>query len=159
MSTAVMSRFNKVLQSLRRQPAYTLMRGVARFATVRALVVAARSLWHRGRVNRYRTECARRLGDSLFAGLDVEGFVRRLHADGVAHGLKLPPAVVAEIRAWAEAHPCYADRDPRYGFFPLVREPAERHLGKPILLGQHFNAASDCPVIQRLAEDPALQCI
>jgi hypothetical protein len=145
-----------ILHSLSEQPGYTLMRGVARFGGARRLVAGTRRLAHRVRTQRLLEQCEARMGESVFTDLDRPAFVRELSEQGVAFGLKLPVELVGEIRAWSAAHPCFADRDSRHGFDLAARDRAERALGKPILLAQHFNAARDCPAISRLIQDPAL---
>lgn len=154
-----MSRLNTVLRSLGSQPGYTLMRGIARFESVRSLVAGSRSLLHGARQRRLLRDLEARMGDTQFPGLDREDFVRRLRHEGIAYGLKLPAGAVAEILAWAQQQPCYADRDPRHGFTLAQRAEAEARLGKPVLLAQYFNVATQCPTIARLAADPALQWI
>jgi hypothetical protein len=148
-----------VARSLTTQPGYTLMRGVARFGVVRNMIAGARGFAQRRQVRRFLDQCESRMSTSLFPGLDRQRFVQALRQDGVAHGLKLPAQLVAEIRQWSEQHPCYADRDPRHGFMLEQRKAAEARLGKPILLAQHFNAASECQSINHLASDPMLQWI
>lgn len=148
-----------VLDSLRRQPGYTLMRGVARFPSVRSLVAGSRRLTGGPQLQRVLRDCEARLGSSAFAGLDREAFVRQLDAEGIAFGLTLAPEIVGEIRAWAASHPCHADRDPRLGFLAHERERAEAALGKPVMLAQYFNTTRDCPAIARLADDPVLRWV
>ncbi len=145
-----------ILNSLRKQPGYTLMRGVARFPTMRRVVAGGRRLAHTERLPKTLKACEARLSETVFPQLDREDFVRRLDDDGVAFGLKLPLAQVEEIRSWAAGNPCYADRDPRHGFAPGDRQSAEAKLGKPIMLAQYFNTVRDCPAVARLANDPAL---
>jgi hypothetical protein len=154
-----LSRLSTVLNSLGTQPGYTLMRGVARFKSVRDLVARSRGVLHGARTRRFLADCQARMAESAFADLDRDDFVRRLRSEGVAYGLTLQPALVAEIRHWAERNPCYADRAPQHGFELSARARAESELGKPILLAQHFNTATGCPAIARLIDDPALQWI
>jgi hypothetical protein len=99
------------------------------------------------------------MSTTLFPQLDREAFVRDLREDGVAFGLKLPADLVEEIRAWADAHPSFADREAALGVRPGGLAAAEARLGKRILLTQYFNARSECPAVARLASDPALQWI
>jgi len=153
------SRITNVLRSLRQQPAYTLMRGVARFGAVRRAVADTRSALQRSTASTFLRECEARLPQSTFQGIDRFELVRRLREDGAAFGLRIPPETVTEILRWSEATPCYADREPQHGFRLADRGQAEQHLGKPILLAQHFNAGVECAAIQRLAQDPLLQWI
>ena len=154
-----MPRLSHVARALATQPGYTLMRGVARFASVRSLVADARRRMHVQRLRAYLAACEARMGESLFPGVDLAAFVRRLSEDGVAFGLTLPAPMVAEICRYAAQQPCHADRDLAHGFRVAERGLAEAHLSKPILLAQYFNAASQCPTIGQLLCDPALQWI
>lgn len=154
-----MGRLVHILTSLRKQPSYTLVRGVARFASIRGLVTRARSTLDRNKVRRYIAECDARLDSSCFQDLDRLNFVRQLRDDGVAFGLRLPEQIVREIRDFAEKTPCYADRIPSYGFRLLQHEAAQEVLRKPILLAQYFNTAEQCPAIEKLVQDPVLQWI
>lgn len=154
-----MYRLKTVLNSLATQPGYTMMRGAARFGSLRTLVAGTRSALHGARTRRVLEDCERRVAESWFADLDRPDFVRRLHDEGIAFGLSLPPDALAEIRTWAEQQPCFADREPALGFRLADRAAAEARLGKPILLAQYFDAATDCPAIGRLASDPVLRWI
>ncbi len=154
-----MSRLSNVLNSLGTQPGYTLMRGVARFDTVRSVVAGTRGMLQRSRQRQLLAQCEQHRAESCFADLDRAAFVRQLRDEGIAYGLKLPPDVVAEIRAWADQQVCFADREPNLGFRLADRGAAEAELGKPILLAQYFNAATDCPAIARLVADPVLQWV
>jgi len=151
--------FQAIIKSLGAQPGYTLMRGVARFHTMRWLVANARRLGHGRRLQALLRECEVRVRGSVFATLDRTDFVNRLRANGVAQGLMLPTNMVREISTYAELRPCFADRDSKHGFKLEDRPQAEGHLGKPILLAQYFNAAKECPAIARLLEDPVLKWI
>lgn len=154
-----MTRIATILNSLTTQPGYTLMRGAARFDTVRRLVAGARSALHKARTQEYLIACEDRVSDSWFAYLDRTNFVQCLRDQGIAFGLKLPQSVVAEICTWADQQPCYADRDPALGFRLNERSAAEQRLGKPILVAQYFNTITECPAISQLANDPVLRWV
>jgi hypothetical protein len=154
-----MSRLSTVLDSLRTYPGYTLMRGVARFGSIRSMVAGVRGTAQGSRLRQALDACEARMGESVFADLKREDFTRRLREDGIAYGLKLPAKVVADIRAWAEQQPCYADREPHHGFRIAQRNEAEARLGKPILLAQYFNTSTGCATIGKLVDDPALQWV
>lgn len=154
-----MSRFTTVLNSLATQPSYTLMRGAARFSSVRTLVAGTRSALHDARTQEFLVACEKRVAESWFTNLDRTDFVQRLRDEGIAFGLRLPQTVVEEIRAWADQQPCYADRDPALGFRLNERSAAEQRVGKPILLAQYFNTTTECPAISRLAADPVLRWV
>lgn len=154
-----MSRLTTILSSLTTQPGYTLMRGVARFSSVRKLIAVTRKTLLDARTNEYLVDCEERVAESLFANLDRTDFVEHLREEGISFGLTLPKEVVDEIRAWADQQPCYADRDSVLGFRIGERAAAEQRLGKPILLAQYFNTTTECPAIGRLAADPVLRWI
>jgi hypothetical protein len=154
-----LSRLSTVLTSLATQPGYTLMRGVARFSSVRSLVAGIHGMLQGTRQRQFLAQCELHLSESWFPDLDRATFLRQLHEEGIAYGLKLPPAAVAEIRSWAEQQVCYADREPNLGLRVADRGAAEAKLGKPILLAQYFNTATECPAIARLVADPVLQWV
>jgi hypothetical protein len=145
--------------TLPRQPRYTLMRMLARFATVRHAVVGGRAVLHRARQARFMRDCESRMHESVFPAIDRSGMVPELRENGVAFGLMLPAEMVREIRAWADANPSFADRLEDRGVPPGGLAKAEARLGKPILLTQYFNVPATCPAVARLAADPALNWI
>jgi hypothetical protein len=144
---------------LRKQPRYTLMRALARFATIRTAVAGTRALLHASRHRTFLSHCDARMDQSVFRNLDRESFVAGLRRDGVAMGLALPAELVQEIVEFAARNPSFADRIEDRGIPPGGLEAAQARLGKPILLAQYFNAQEGCPAIARLAQDPMLQWI
>lgn len=153
------SRWNDIAASLVLQPGYALMRGAARFASVRAVVGRSRRFLHGARLHRHLQGCETRLASTAFGGVDRVDFVRRLGEEGLASGLTLPADLIDEIRRFAAGNPCYADRRPDCGFRLADRAAAEGVLGKPILVAQYFNTATHCTAIQRLLADPVLSWI
>lgn len=153
-----MSRLSRLATSLREQPAYTMMRGVARFSAVRATVAGSQRLLKQRSTRRFLDQCEARLSDSPFRDVDRAGLVARLRERGVAFGLKLPDEMVREINAFALSKPCFADRLPSRGFHVADRLDAERALGKPVLLAQYFNTI-ECSAVASLCDDPVLQSI
>jgi len=154
-----LARIYRIVRSLRTQPGYTLMRGVARFKLARELVAYARSTMQAKKLAIYRNDCENRMGNTLFPQLDQPKIVNELRRAGVAFGLKLPTEVVSAINNYAATSVCYADRIPTCGFTLDQRLEAETILGKPILVAQYFNTESHCPEIAQLVQDPALQAI
>lgn len=152
-------RVTNLLRNLRAQPGYTIMRGVGRFRFIREAVVQARRRLHGHRIAEFLAECDARITKSEFRNVACDEFVRTLRKEGVAFGLQLRNETVQEILAWAVTRPCYADREDGKGFMFHDRENAETRLGKPILLAQYFNAASECEAISRLVSDPILLSI
>ena len=159
-----MSRWRDIVHSLGAQPGYTLMRGAARFRSLRYVVGRSRGMLHGSRLRAFLADCEARLAQSVFADIDRHDFdrhdfVQRLREDGVAFGLKLPPEITREILDHAARNPCHADRRPGSGFHLADRAQAEARLGKPILVAQYFNAGAQSPAIARLLADPLLRWI
>jgi hypothetical protein len=152
-------RLQTIAKRLIEHPRYTLMRGVARFTSVRWLVGNLRRVAQGERLRAFLAGCEREMHASAFASVDRAGFVEQLRRDGVAFGLRLDAASVQRIRDYAERYPCFADREAARGFLLKDRVKAEAALGKPILLAQYLNASSDCPAIAGLLRDPALRWI
>jgi hypothetical protein len=151
--------WRSALRALREHPSYTLMRSIARFATVRRGVVGARRVTQARALRRYLEDCESRMSTSLFADLNLSKFVSELEVNGVALGLRLPKSMVDEIRDFSMRNPCYADRDVSRGFMLEQRSQAERSLRKPILLAQYFNTENQCPAIGQLMRDPFLHAV
>jgi hypothetical protein len=99
------------------------------------------------------------MSSSMFEGLDRERFIDDLRRDGVAFGLTLPAALIAELVAFAAAETCYADRDTTRGFRFRDHAKAELALGKPILVAQYFNAERQCAAVSKVVADPMLQWV
>lgn len=154
-----LSRAQRVLKSFRSNPGYTLMRGVARFLTVRQLVAISRRAFTTKKKNEYLAACESRMAETQFPKIDRSSFVSELRRNGAAFGLKLPAQTVEAIHRYAENAPCYADRVPSQGFMHNRRSEADAALGKPILVAQYFNSTIACPDIGRLVADPVLQAI
>lgn len=153
------SRAQRVLQSFRANPGYTLMRGVARFLTVRQLVANSRRALTKKKKKEYLAACESRMSETLFPAIDRSRFVSELRKNGAAFGLTLPAEMVEAIHQYAANTPCYADRTPSLGFRLNQRSAANAAIGKPILVAQYFNSASASPDIGRLVDDPMLQAI
>lgn len=154
-----MSRVQRIFRSLRTQPGYTLMRGVARFATVRQLVAKTRHALGVTKRADFLSSCESRMEQTQFPTIDRHTFVKELRDNGMAFGLTLSSQTVAAIHRYAQQAPCYADRVSSRGFLLNRRHDAELALEKPILVAQYFNTADACPDIRRLVDDPMLQAI
>ncbi len=148
-----------LLRSILVNPDYVLMRGLARFAWVRALVAFAKRALGRRRAEARRKTLLSRMDESIFPGVALEPFMTKLKENGLGFGLALPPTEVDEIKAFAATNPVYAFRNPKWGFAPQELKAAEAALGKEILLAQYFNAQPNCAAIGRIANDPLLNLI
>ncbi len=138
------------LQTLKRylsNPKWLVMYLLGRFEICKRLAIGF------ARLSRAR---ARRGTRSLFQEIDVDQAVEALRRDAYVGGLQLPRHVVDEIRAFADAHPCYPDRDPAFPFAHDNHEDAQRRYGRRILLGRYYNTATACAAIRQLESDPVL---
>jgi hypothetical protein len=151
--------WRSALRAFHENPRYTMMRGIARFATVRRGVVGARRAAQANKLRGFLRECESRMPGSMFKDVDIDKFVSELDTKGLALGLRLPAQTLAGILDFSERSPCYADRDPGRGFMLEHRGLAEEKLGKPILLAQYFNSQQECPAIASLMRDPFLQAV
>lgn len=148
-----------LLKNFKKQPGYTLMRGVGRFKFIRSLVTTTRGVVQKSENIKYQENCKHKFAESYFVDLDRESFLQNLNQNGIAYGLKLPLELVAEIRDWGERKLCFADRDPAIGFKLADHALAEKKLGKPILLAQYLNSTDESSAINRLANDPILRWV
>jgi hypothetical protein len=154
-----MSRLSDILNSLKTAPGYTLMRSVGRFSTVRRAVAVSRSTLQAKQLDSHLVEYEKKMHETIFPDVDKDKFVTELREQGIAYGLNLPAATVKEIRAYADLTLTYADRDPKLGFMFSQHEQAQFRIGKPILISQYFNSASECTAINQLLNDPLLRWI
>jgi hypothetical protein len=134
-----------------RTPGFEIMRLLGRFSAARE---ASRWYYRPVDIEPYLRR------PTLFPDLDVRGVVAALDRTGLALGLRLPLAVVAEVLTYAHTTPCYGNGDVRLGFLYSDRTEAE-HRAAPMrfVLGQFYNASRDCAPIRRLADDGALWAI
>lgn len=94
----------------------------------------------------------------LFPDIDVADRVADLNREGISRGFRLPAETLAEIRAWADASPCFGNHNKEWGFYAKdagARALAEAHVKKRFTVGAFFNGI-DCPAIERLSRDPVL---
>lgn len=153
------SRLSKLSAIIRKNPKFVMMRVPGRFRWVKNAAKLACNISHKAEWNRLQKSLHERKQESAFSDVDIKSFVAELKQSGLAFGLTLPPATVDTISRYAEQAPCYADRNPSHGFFLSQRTQAEEALGKPILLAQYMNTASECADIRALADDPVLRLI
>lgn len=152
-----MGRLYVYMGQIRANPYYVLMRGLARFKTIRHLFRILISF--NKRIN--KTEINMRLCDSetKFAGADISEIVSKLKKEGYATGINLPEDICDEILNYARSATCYAERDPALGFRIDQLDSAQKALKRPILIGQFFNSIESCKAIANLGEDLALKTI
>lgn len=154
-----MVNIRNMARSLKDQPGYAAMRGLARFPLARQIATSLAGTLSGRNFQIYISEAERKMSETVFPDLDRRQFLRDLSDNGLAFGLKLPPKMVEDIRAYADRADVYADRDPSLGFKYDDRKSAEDTLKKPILLAQYYNTMRECEAIRKLATDPALEWI
>jgi uncharacterized protein YcgL (UPF0745 family) len=139
-------------KGLTKNPRWLLMRKTARFKIIRSLV----RYFFRERVKSYFTI---NTSNSYFADIDVHKVINNLQNQGLYLGINLPESVVQEIVEFAEATPCYGNRQLEFGFFYHQKEYIETQLGKRFVVANYFNTALLCPAIKNLQNDPKLLAI
>jgi hypothetical protein len=130
---------DRVARSLR----FRTMNVLARFEPVRTISALGR---HEPRDIR----------SDLFPDLPLDQRVADLERDGIALGMELRKDVFDEIRAWADSTPVYGNICPQWGYYAKDRAEAEKKAGKKFTVGHYFNT-HECPVVERLTRDPALE--
>lgn len=145
-----------LLSILKDNPKYALMRGVARFASVRNSVAAVKSTITRAQRRRRERELDSRMSSTLFPNIRRDAFLAEMKQQGCAFGLQLPAPIVEIVSRYAQSHPVYAFRNEHQGFLSRDRQVAEAALGKEILLAQYYNTERDCAAIREVAQDPLL---
>lgn len=136
---------------------YKIMRGLFKRRSVRTLIWNVVAFLNKKRLAIFVKAQVGRKNES-FVKFDVESIdsvVAGLEANGALVGPSLPKEVVEYLLDYAEANPCFADRDQTKGFYLKDRERAQEALGKKLLLAQYFNAEQDSK-ISKLANDPYL---
>jgi hypothetical protein len=91
---------------------------------------------------------------TLFPEASRERVLGDLRRDGFAGGLELPFDALAEVLAYAEATPFWANRNPS---LPLMRRSeradVERASRTRVYLGE-YRRPEECPVVDRIGRDP-----
>lgn len=90
---------------------------------------------------------------------NVPDIAKQIKRDGYSVGLKLSPSVVNEIREFCNVNPCYALRNPSWGFYLKDLELAEKVIGKNVLLAQYFNVQDNLPIIEKVINSPTVTAI
>lgn len=153
---------NKIIRlanNIKKNPSYTFMRVLARFSTIRKMIVKYNSLISSRKIKKYNCLLESTKNKSYFEGVNPDHIVEELKKNGISFGLKLPADTVQRIQSYAEGAICYADRNIKNGFLLHQRELAEERLGKNILVAQYFNTTSECEDIKNLSLDPVLRGI
>jgi hypothetical protein len=96
---------------------------------------------------------------SILPDLDPAGVVGRLIEDGVYVGLRLPDAIVRDIRDFADSTPCFPRDQQDRGFLPADVGQANRARERDIIAAYYFEAVEQSPTIRDLGRDAALLAI
>ncbi len=144
----ILDRIPRFAHLLRRRPTLPLLLMGARITAVRY------GLWRYAATRAPRPKAG---PSPLFRDLDVTAACAVLDAHGFCGGLDLPPALVREIRDFAEQTPCYGNFDRGLAFLPAAQPDWERRSGRPIIIGHYFEQISRCGAIGALCADPALR--
>jgi hypothetical protein len=96
---------------------------------------------------------------TLFPDANVEQIVQAIHKEAVFVGLKLPPATIAEIDAFARSEPLHANYDPNGSAFSYadVRR-GKTPDGRQVPIGG-VRDPTRCPAVQAVVDDPVLRSI
>jgi hypothetical protein len=149
-----LANLRNALQTLWMHPGFFLMRSIARFDYVRTATVRAQCVM-RGSIDGYLRALSGRTSE-YFPGADPRSLAVAVERDGLAFGLKLPAATVADLLEFARVNPCWIDRNRKLGFAPDRIEEARQRLGRRFLLAQYMNVRQRSPLVAKLAEDPVL---
>ncbi len=96
---------------------------------------------------------------TVFPGLDLPKIVSTLIDEGVWRGLHLPATTVAEIRSFAETHPCFTKDMPEKGFLPGEYEKENASRPRDMLAAFYFQTAEQCEAVMRLRQDETFHSI
>lgn len=96
---------------------------------------------------------------TTFPDLDTAACVQTLIRDGIAFGLQLPMRTVREIRAFADATPCFSPDRQDHGFRPGDVAKANARRDRDVITAHYFETVEECEAIASLRDDPALRAI
>ncbi len=128
-----------------RNPKWLLMFILSRFETFRLMMIPSR-------LHPYNYEMER----SLFKKLDVDKVVKTLKEDGCCLDINLPNDSLDELLSFVGEADCYGDGNYELGFPYTEKEEATKKSGKKLVGADYFNAAVDCPTIEKIARDPKI---
>ncbi|AOE64656.1 phytanoyl-CoA dioxygenase family protein [Pseudomonas corrugata] len=136
---------------------YKVMRGLFKRRVVRDLIWKLVAFFNKRRLGVFFEEQIKRKHESFveFDEAHIASVVSELEASGALVGPRLPAEAIQYLLKYAEAHPCFADRDQTKGFYLRDKAKAETSLKKELLLAQYFNAEHDA-MIAKIANDPYL---
>jgi Phytanoyl-CoA dioxygenase (PhyH) len=153
----LLARLPIYLADMRAHPGWTLMFVFGRLLPARRLA-AALARWRSDRGAATAAGGVEADPGTLTAASPAAA-VAALRRDGICAGLQLPEATVAEIRAFADSHPCHAGMDRRMPFLPAEHGQAERRYGRKILVGHFLDTVLDCPAVADLVQSRWLQAV
>jgi hypothetical protein len=135
------------LADARESPRWLLMFALARFVPVRRLLRC---------MARPPTTRVSEPPSVLFPALSAAAIAERVDVEGLWVGLRLPDAIVAEIRDFATRTPCYGNFDRRLAFLADEHAEAEARYGCGLITGQYLDAVEACDAMRAIRSDSAL---
>lgn len=145
-------RWQKNYRVLTKNPNLFLMRKLARFEAVRAVV----SFFFKRPAHSYEIN---ENNPSIFNDLNVELIVSGLKDNGYYLGINLPQDVLKNIYDYAMYNKFYVNRDPNIGCFYSEKEQLEAQLCQNFCIGSYLNNSENCPAVKELRTDPGLLAI
>jgi hypothetical protein len=97
--------------------------------------------------------------DSILSEVDLPPVVADLIRDGVHLGLRLPRHLVREIRAFADATPCFARDNQATGFLHGAVAEVNRLRERDVVAAYYFESVERSPAIIGLAADQGIRSI
>ena len=149
-NTNVNSRLKTYVSLGMRNPRWLIMYCLSRFVFVRE---AVKFMHTRPAIDQYN------LSASKFKNINVNNFVTALQRDGFCTDIMLPEDMVNEILNFAATAYCYGDANPRYGFRYADKTAAQAASKCVFSLATYFFDDALQPIVDKLANDPALLAI
>lgn len=135
---------------MREEPLWAVMFAFSRINAARRLERFISSAPHREPAE---------VSQTVFPGLDLPQIVSTLIDEGVWRGLQLPGSIIAEIRAFAEVHPCFTKDLPQKGFLAGDYEKENASRARDILAAYYFEGAEQCDAVMKLRQDETFHSI
>ncbi|WP_026169039.1 phytanoyl-CoA dioxygenase family protein [Sinorhizobium meliloti] len=93
---------------------------------------------------------------SIFGDLQAEAIAAELRRTGIFTGLTLPRPIQEEIARFGHETPCFGNFERRLEFLAGDHAEAERHFGRTILSGHHYERILQCAAALAVQRDPLL---
>jgi len=132
------------------QPSWIFM-----FLFARTLVARRIERW----LNRAAYRAPAPANGSILDGVDLPSVVADLIRDGVHLGLRLPPHLVREIRAFADTTPCFSRDNQTTGFLHDAVAEVNRLRERDVVAAYYFESVERSPAIVGLAADQGIRSV